>query len=221
MAVITRGSVVAASIRSGAPQRAQPLISMSETRRRRCAHVIWARVGVAPGSAPSRTGAGAGPGTTRRRWRAFADTCPLQLALQSCEVTLEVSRELIGNRLPFGRLCVAQHPDVAIDSLDEPLPSLVDLRICPNVEDALQRLLIDTSVLKPQVLHTRHEETVLVTFTPMHLNLRGFERDPYLGAKLLQQEVVATRECLLTQLVRFTNPTRQGTTRDPRLLSYP
>ena len=72
MAAITRASVITASTRSCAPQREQRLTSMSNTRRRRCAQLIWARVRTGSGSAaPSLTGGRAGPGTTRRRWRAL------------------------------------------------------------------------------------------------------------------------------------------------------
>lgn len=67
---ITRGSVITARMRNAAPQCEHRLTSMSNTRRRRCAHVIWARVGGAPGSTPSPTGP-LGAGTTWRRWRAF------------------------------------------------------------------------------------------------------------------------------------------------------
>ena len=59
-----------------APQREQRWTSMSNTRRKRCAHVMRARAGAEPGSAPLPAGADVGAGTTRRRWRAFGANTP-------------------------------------------------------------------------------------------------------------------------------------------------
>ena len=44
MAAITRAAVITASTRNFAPQREQRLTSISKTRRRRWAQLIWARV---------------------------------------------------------------------------------------------------------------------------------------------------------------------------------
>ena len=54
MAAITRGSVMTASMRNAAPQRGHWLMSLSNTRRRRCIQVISARVRADAGS-PTRT----------------------------------------------------------------------------------------------------------------------------------------------------------------------
>ena len=53
--------------RSAAPQCGQRLMSMSKTRRSRCAQVIGARVGTSSGSLPALSGAVAGPGTPVER----------------------------------------------------------------------------------------------------------------------------------------------------------
>ena len=78
MAAITRGSVITASTRSCAPQRGQRLMSILNTRRRRCIQVIESRLrdGALSAWLPRGAGGGEGEGTTRRRWRAFGAKMP-------------------------------------------------------------------------------------------------------------------------------------------------